>query len=68
MNPITQTKLYDKNCIYIKKWIPELKDIDCKDILNMKIDYTKTNYPKPIVDISKSREEALKRYKEGLEK
>ncbi len=68
MNPITQTALYDKNCIYIKKWIPELKDIDYKDILNMTIDYTKTNYPKPIVDISKSREEALKRYKKGLEK
>jgi deoxyribodipyrimidine photo-lyase len=66
MNPITQAKKYDKNCLYIKKWIPELKDIDCKDILNMTIDYTKTSYPKPIVDISKSREEALKRYENAL--
>lgn len=66
MNPITQAKKYDKNCLYIKKWIPELKDIDCKDILNMTIDYSKTSYPKPIVSIEESRKKALEMYKLAL--
>jgi deoxyribodipyrimidine photo-lyase len=31
-NPWTQQKNYDENCLYIKKWIPELKAIPNGDI------------------------------------
>jgi len=31
-NPWLQQKKYDKDCIYIKRWIPELKNIPAKDI------------------------------------
>ena len=31
-NPWTQQKNYDQNCLYIKKWIPELKGIPNDDI------------------------------------
>ncbi|ATZ80811.1 deoxyribodipyrimidine photo-lyase [Bodo saltans virus] len=56
-SPITQAKNFDPDCIYIKKWIPELKNVDNKDILNWNIkyvNYDNINYPKPIInDIGK---------------
>ena len=58
----TQAKKFDKNCEFIKKWIPELQDVDIKDILNWDKLYINhnINYPKPIVNHKKSRENALK--------
>ncbi|MFZ5341408.1 MAG: FAD-binding domain-containing protein [Patescibacteria group bacterium] len=32
-NPILQTKKFDPNCAYIKKYIPQLKDFTPKDII-----------------------------------
>ena len=52
-NPIRQAETYDENCEYIKKWIPELKDIPTKDILNWNekyIDHKDIKYPKPMID------------------
>lgn len=50
-NPWTQTKKHDKNCKYIKKWIPNLKKIDTKKILAWdKLSETESFYIKPIVD------------------
>jgi deoxyribodipyrimidine photo-lyase len=31
-NPFLQSKKYDPECIYIKKWVKELKDVPAKDI------------------------------------
>jgi deoxyribodipyrimidine photo-lyase len=53
-NPWLQQKKFDPDCAYIKKWIPELKDVDNKTIHNWahpKIPSI-NNYPKPIVDHS----------------
>ena len=50
-NPSEQIKKFDKNLIYIKKWIPELET----DV-----------YPKPIVDHKEAREKCLKTYKEAV--
>jgi len=55
-NFFLQAEKYDPNCEYIKKWIPELRDVPSKDIL--KWDETceywlkekKINYFKPIID------------------
>lgn len=33
-NPETQLARFDKECKYVKKWIPELKDNSAKEILN----------------------------------
>jgi deoxyribodipyrimidine photo-lyase len=33
-NPWTQTKDYDSECEYIKKWVPELSHVPNKDIIN----------------------------------
>jgi len=64
-NPWLQAKEYDPNCIYIKKWIPELKDIENKHIHSWYKynDKYKINYPKPIVDYVKKKKKALNMYK-----
>ncbi len=48
-NPILQAKKFDFNCSYIKKYIPELKNINCKNLINP-IDFNIENYTKIIVD------------------
>ena len=63
-NPWLQSKNYDKECIYIKKWIPELKDIDNKIIHEWfkvtDID-NDTKYPLAMIDyVSKRNEIKLK--------
>ena len=72
-NPVTQSKKFDPNGDYIKKYIPELKNIPSKYIhlpseletdslssYGIKLDH---NYPKPIVDLSITRERALDAFK-----
>jgi deoxyribodipyrimidine photo-lyase len=41
-NPWSQAEKHDPNCVYIKRWIPELREVDVKDILNWET--THTNY------------------------
>ena len=68
-NPYTQQKEHDPDCIYIKTWIPELKDVPPEDIHNWETEYVKykeINYPKPIVNYSEQREKALKMYNSAL--
>lgn len=50
-NPTEQIKKFDKDLIYIKKWIPELNSLE---------------YPTPIVDHKEARERCLKVYKEAV--
>ncbi len=54
-SPMAQLQKFDKNCLFIKKWIPELRDIDNKIILNWdKKNINNHKYPAPIIDFSKS--------------
>ena len=72
-NPWTQGETHDPNCIYIKKWIPELQDVPPKDIHNWEevcedyIKNKKIKYFKPIVNYSDQRKKALNMYKSALE-
>jgi deoxyribodipyrimidine photo-lyase len=52
-NPYTQTKKFDPDFTYIKKWVPEFEE---------------ESYPAPIVDHEKARERCLETYKKGLAK
>ena len=64
-NPWRQAESYDPKCEYIKKWVPELKDIPEKDLLKWDtkyIDYKDLHYPKPVVDYEAQREKVLKLY------
>jgi deoxyribodipyrimidine photo-lyase len=50
-NPTLQTKKFDEDLSYIRKWIPELDSLD---------------YPAPIVEHKFARERAIRTYKEAL--
>ena len=68
MNPWIQSKKFDKNAEFIKKWIPELKDVDPKDIHRWNIAYLEPKYKdisyiKPMVDYNEQKEKMLLLYK-----
>ena len=49
-NPWRQQERFDSNCDYIKKWIPELEEIDPKNIHNFWKEFPKNiEYPKPML-------------------
>jgi deoxyribodipyrimidine photo-lyase len=52
-NPETQTKKFDPELIYIKKWVPEFGTSD---------------YPRPIVEHTFARERSLAAYKKSLQR
>jgi deoxyribodipyrimidine photo-lyase len=67
-SPEAHSKKYDKNCEYIKKWLPELENVPNEDIHSWEKNHQKyldkgIQYHSPIVDFSKSRNEFLKFYK-----
>lgn len=63
-NPWLQQKKYDSDCVYIKTWIPELKNSEAKIIHSLfKTNSPKIqNYPRPIVDHNKESSLAKKLY------
>tara|TARA_B110000908_G_scaffold170571_2_gene230556 strand:+ start:1931 stop:3349 length:1419 start_codon:yes stop_codon:yes gene_type:complete len=69
-NPWTQTKNFDPDCSYIKKWVPIFKDIDPKDIHKWEDNNIRKKhnlkYPEPIVNHKEARELVLKTYKKAL--
>ena len=66
-NPWLQSKNFDPDCIYIKKWLPELKDIPNKEIHEWDKFYSKYKlYYKPIIDYKLSKEITLNIYKKGI--
>lgn len=68
-NPYLQSENYDAQCEYIKKWIPELKDVPNEDIHKWDTDWEKhkdCGYPKPIVNYAEQREKSIKMYKDAL--
>ena len=50
-NPTTQTKQYDPELVYVKRWVKDLNDF---------------SYPQPIVDHAMARERTLRTYKQAL--
>ena len=64
-SPTLQMKKFDNNCDYIKKWIPELKDVSNKIILNWETkQYPNINYPKPIINTKETSKIFIKTFKE----
>lgn len=63
-NPWLQQKKFDNECKYIKKWVPEVKDLSTKEIH----EYDKNNvnvkeYPRPIIDHYEEKEKTLEMFK-----
>lgn len=68
-NPWRQTIENDPDCEYIKKWVPELREVPVKDLLKWETkweEYSDIKYPGPIVNYSEQKEKALKMYKDAL--
>jgi deoxyribodipyrimidine photo-lyase len=54
-NPFIQSKKFDKDVEYIKKWVPELQDVEAKDIHKwydptVREKYKAVKYPEPVID------------------
>ncbi len=63
-NPWTQQRKFDPKCEYIKKYIPELRSLTQQEIHNLENQRPKgVKYPKPIVNHSKAREQAIVMFK-----
>jgi deoxyribodipyrimidine photo-lyase len=66
-NPISQSKRFDPNGDYIRKWVPELTHLSSSNIHNpWENDITVRNYPEPIVDHKYARERTLAIYKAAM--
>jgi deoxyribodipyrimidine photo-lyase len=69
MSPWVQSIKFDSKAEYIKKWVPELKEVDPMDIHKWYDSWSKykdIEYPKPMVDYHEEREKMLKMYKDAL--
>lgn len=77
-NPYLQSKKFDKNGTYIKKYVPELKNVPEEFIHepNLMSEMEQKmyeviigkDYPQAIVEHSKAREEVIKNFKEAISK
>lgn len=69
-SPWRQSEKHDKDASYIKKWIPELKNVDNKHIHawdEYYSNYKDVSYPKPCVDYSTQRNKAVTMYRNAIE-
>lgn len=68
MNPMIQSNKFDHNAEYIKKWVPELKDVPVADIHRwdeekVRAKHPNCSYPAPIVDRKEASARAMKLWK-----
>jgi deoxyribodipyrimidine photo-lyase len=63
-NPITQGKKFDPRGDYVRRWVPELRDLDPRHVHEPwnAPDGIPEGYPEPIVDHAAERVESLERY------
>ena len=70
-NPWLQSKKFDKNAEYIKKWLPQLSEIPAKELhewekYSTDYDLNDINYIKPIVDYKTQRKLSVDMYRDVL--
>lgn len=61
-NPWLQSEKFDKDAVYIKTWIPELKDVPAKHIHQWDKFFTPA-WPKPMVDYADARKNRIEKTK-----
>jgi deoxyribodipyrimidine photo-lyase len=65
-NPLAQSERFDAEGRFLKHWLPELSDLNRKQVHNPAATadlFGTANYPNPIVDLGSSRERALAAFK-----
>ena len=70
-NPTSQAERNDPDGDYIRKWVPELKDVQGKAVFApyerlSKAEFEKLGYPKPYLDWNKTKARALERFKSNM--
>ena len=58
-NPWIQSAKFDPDAVYIKRWIPELKDVPAKHLHQWNKYFTEI-HPKPMIDYAEARAQRLK--------
>jgi deoxyribodipyrimidine photo-lyase len=63
-NPVTQGKKFDPDGTYVKRWVPELRDLDARHVHEpwTAPGGVPAGYPEPIVDHAHERQVALDRF------
>lgn len=65
-NPTTQSKKFDEKGDYIRRYVPELKDLPAKNIHEPSEQQRRDcGYPQPIIDYKQARGQALDWFKSG---
>lgn len=69
-NPFIQSEKFDKEALYIKKWLPQLKDLPPKDIHKwydpaVRSKYPHLDYPAPVMDHKEASARAMRVFKEA---
>ncbi len=63
-NPTSQSEKFDPDGVYIRRWIPELRDVPAKYVhAPWEMSSPPKSYPEPIVDRSVARERTLTAFK-----
>ncbi|WP_338900001.1 deoxyribodipyrimidine photo-lyase [Streptomyces sp. TG1A-60] len=64
LNPVTQAKRYDPDGAYVRRWVPELADVEGPAVHEpwklRGVDRAALDYPEPIVSLSEGRERFLR--------
>ncbi|MCW8944881.1 MAG: DNA photolyase family protein [Sedimenticola sp.] len=64
-NPARQAERFDPAGRYIKTWLPEFSSADSHELINgRQLTNNGLNYPLPIVDLQKTRKQALERWQQ----
>jgi deoxyribodipyrimidine photo-lyase len=66
-NPWTQTATYDPEGRYIKQWISELRDVDPDRFTHPPEHKLAPDYPLPMVDHAKERQDTWDRFRDSRE-
>lgn len=70
-NPVSQAERNDPDGEYIRKWVPELKDVKGKAVFApydrlSREEFEKLGYPRPHVDWKKTKARAIERFKNDM--
>ncbi|HCP78933.1 MAG TPA: deoxyribodipyrimidine photo-lyase, partial [Pusillimonas sp.] len=67
-NPVSQSQRFDPEGKFIRKWVPELKQVDTKEIHDpLPLTREVCGYPVIMVDLKVTRQRAIEAFK-GLSK